>query len=166
MVQGNNIQAEIDIPDVVHIPPRRKVVEVAARVSLVNSGEEDFVAHAESRDEATFWHVFNADFREITREKGRGKGGHLGPRVLRGVHSYRTVTVPAGGTVNDNRTLKLDATKLKAGETYNVRGEIYGHLAEASFVAVPEAGGALGVRKTPTKPKAAKKTAKKTAKKS
>ena len=163
MVQGNNIQAEIDVPSLVEIPRRGKNVTIDIRVSLVNSGDETFVAHAESGDESSFIHVFNSKFREVTREPGAGKGGHKGPKVKNGVHSYRTITVPAGGGVNANRRFKLDATKLKAGETYNVRGEVYGHLAEATFVAVPQPTPSplrrTAAKKSARKKKAAKKRA-------
>ena len=96
MVRGRHIVAQIDIPQTVYIPSRGKHVEIPARVSLHNTGEEDFVAHAASGDDRHFWHVLNADHHEILREKGRGKGGATGVKVRKGVHSYRTRAIPRG----------------------------------------------------------------------
>ena len=136
MVQGSMIEAEIDAPDVVEIPKRRKTVEIVVRISLINRGEEDFVAHAQNPDDAHFWHIFDESFHEVLREPGRGKGGHGGVRVVNGVHSYRTLTVAAGNGTHDQMVLELDARKLRSGHTYTIRAEIMGHLAETTFIAV------------------------------
>ena len=138
MVQGSMIKAEIEAPAVVEIPRRRKTVSVTVRVSLMNEGEVDFVAHAEHSDDRHFWHVFDQNHRELIREPGKGKGGHKGVLVKNGVHSYRTTTVAAGHGLNTSRELRLDATKLAEGQTYTIRSETYGHIAETTFVALAE----------------------------
>lgn len=157
MTQGRAIRAEIDVPDIVEIPQRRKTVEIAVRISLFNEGESVFVAHARNRDDTTFWHVFDEHQQEVQRERGAGKGGVSAVKVSRGVHSYRSVSVGAGTGVHGARKLILDASKLEAGHTYTVRGEFYGHRTEVTFVAVPEAAAAKK-RKRPARKKSAKKT--------
>ncbi len=136
MVQGRNITAEIEAPQTVEIPRKRRNVDVVVRISLHNNGEDDFVAHAASDDDSHFWHVLDRDQKEVMRQKKRGKGG---VKVYRGVHSYRTETVAGGHGVHDQHTLTLDGRKLAEGQVYTIRGEIFGHGAETSFVAVNEA---------------------------
>lgn len=83
--------------------------------------------------------------------------------MQRGIHSYATKTVPAGQGIHETRKLTLDATKLREGGTYTIRGELYGHTAEATFVAVAAAPAAA--RKKARKQKAGgKKKAGKTRK--
>lgn len=151
MVQGRNVTAEIEAPDTVEIPRRGRKVEVFVRISLHNHGEDDFIAHAPNDDEAHFWHVLDDDHCEVMRHKKKGKGG---VKVYRGVHSYRTETVAGGHGVHGQRTLTLDGRKLEEGRIYTIRGEIYGHPAQTTFVAVKEA---------PPRPKKVKKPKRKAA---
>lgn len=168
MVEGRNITAEIEAPQTVEIPRRKRNVDLVVRISLHNRGEDDFVAHAASDQDRHFWHVLDADQREVMRRKKKGKSG---VKVYRGVHSYRTETVAGGHGVHHQHTLTLDGRKLKEGQVYTIRGEVYGHGAETKFVAVNEAAprpkkgrkkatGGKGRKKTSAKKKAApKKTA-------
>lgn len=170
MARLQSIAAEIDVPAVLEVPSNAKKVSVAARVTLRNTGEDDVVVHAASSDDRHFWHVFDANHREVLRERrtapGRAKAMRKG-----GVHSFRTETVPGGQEIHSGRELALDAAKLRDGEVYTVRAEFFGHIAEASFSVVGVPASALRklkpARKKPaSKPgKTAKKKAGKTAKK-
>jgi len=162
MIQGRAIRAEIDLPSIVEIPRQRKTVKLNVRFSLFNDGDSVFVAHARSRDDTSFWHVFDEHQQEVQREKGAGKGGVSAVKVSRGVHSYRSVSVGTGAGLHGARKLILDAGKLEPGHTYTVRGDFYGHRAEVTFVAVPEM--APAPKKRPAKKKAKKAVAKASAK--
>jgi hypothetical protein len=147
------IRAQLDAPDVVEIPQRRKTVPIDIRISLLNDGENDFIAHAESADDTCIWHVLDDEFREVQREAGRGRRVREGVGVDKGVHSYHTVRVCCGDGTHDTRTLVLDASKLRDGRSYTIRGEVYGHVAEARFIAIASAA--------PPRPRAKRSTAKK-----
>ncbi len=157
MVHGRNVSAEIEAPQTIEIPRQRRNVDVVVRISLHNHGEDDFIAHASSDDDRHFWHVLDQEQKEVMRQKKKGKGG---AKVYRGVHSYRTLTVAGGHGVHDEHTLTLDGRKLEEGRIYTIRGEIYGHSAETTFVAVNEAAPRpKKSRKKKTKTAAKRKTA-------
>ncbi len=181
MVQLRTIEAEVETPPVVEVPAGAKQVEVTVRVSVSNTGEEPVVVHAESGDGRVFWHVFDANHREVQRERGRGRGGARAT-VKDGVHSFRTETVAPGHAEHATRALQLDARKLKPGGVYTVRAEFFGHVAESQFavIAAPappsgkaaaaarprlkRGGGKMAVARKPAKKTAKKTTAKKTKK--
>ena len=160
MIQGRSVTAEIEAPDVVEVYKNRKTVGIVVRVSLHNTGESDFVAHARNRHDELHWHVVDGESREVQRRPDKGKDGDRSATESRGVHSYRTLRVPAGHSTHTNQKLILEADKLEPGNIYTIRGETFGHVGETSFAVVE------GRRRSPAKKKARKRPAKKRAKKS
>ena len=155
MIQGQSVTAEIEAPAVVEVQKGRKTANLSVRISLHNSSDCDFIAHARNQYDELHWHVFDQESREVQRKAGKSKAGDVG--VSRGVHSYRTLRVPAGQATHSTQKLTLDADKLEPGAIYTIRGEIFGHVGESSFAVVE------GRRQPPAKKKAAKKPAKKVA---
>lgn len=160
MVQGQSISAEIEAPEIVEIQKNRKTAGITVRISLHNSGDSDFVAHARNQYDELHWHVIDQESREVQRKLDKGKAGDRGVTTSRGVDSYRTVRVPSGQATHTTQKLTLETDELEPGAIYTIRGEIFGHVAESTF-AVVERRPRPAAKKT-----AKKKTAKKPAKKS
>lgn len=131
VVPTRRIQAKVDVPQVVEVPAGAKTVEVAVRTELTNPGEVDVVLHAPNLDEEIFWQVLDERHREVLREKPQKEG-----KKLKGVEEFRGLTVAGGHSEHETETLVLDAKKLKHEQTYVVRAEIWGQIAEAEFVAI------------------------------
>lgn len=131
-VPSRLLEAHLDIPSVVEIPPRKKSVEVAVRAGVRNVSEHDYVLHA-AGDETVFWHVLELNQREVLRAVRSRKKAARGKYQE---HPFQGLTVAAGHTAHQTETLTLDATRLEDGKTYTVRAQVWGQPAEASFVAV------------------------------
>ena len=164
MAQLPSIEAEIEVPSFVELPQGAESVAFDARVTLRNTGDEDVVVSAPSREHRHFWHVFDGNHREILRQR-RSAPGRARVTVEDGVHSYASGTIAAGRERHASRQLELNAKKLKEGDLYTVRAEIYGHVAEASFsvVVVPAAPARKSEKKATKKKRAKKEPAKKKA---
>jgi hypothetical protein len=131
-IKIRTIQAHVDAPQVVEVPPRKKSLELAVRAELHNAGEETIVLHAPDEDREVFWHVFDENRQEIQRSmpmrKLRPAGGE--------VEEFRSLTLAAGLSVHRPTTLQLDAAQLEEGKTYTIRAEIWGQVAESEFVVI------------------------------
>lgn len=160
MVRTSLIEAVVDTPHIVEISPRAKTVTLIVRTELRNVSEHDYVLHGSLHDDEHFWHLLDQKHREIAREKGRRTKGSAKKSKL---HPAEGLTIAAGHSAHETEKLKFDAAKLKSGQVYTVRSEIWGQIAEATFTVVrPEK---VALTKL-TKPKPAKKTtASKSAKK-
>ena len=154
------IKALVDAPPIVEVSPRAKTVSVTVRTELRNVSDHDYVLQYRMGSETHFWHLLDQKHRELARAQPRKT------RIAKkkyDLHPACTKTIASGHSTHETETLKLDATKLKDGQTYTIRYEILGQIAEASFVVVrPQKA---PVKKAPPKKKeAAKKTAKKAVK--
>lgn len=125
------IEAIIEAPPIVEVSPRAKTVSIVVRTELRNVGEQDYVVHAPDRDSQHFWHVLSPSHREVLREQPR-KALKKKSDVL----SVRGQTITPSHGVHETVTLKLDAAKLKDGQTYTIRSEHWGQIAETTFIAV------------------------------
>ena len=119
------------------------------RTKLRNVSEHDYVLHANSEDDQHFWQMFDQNHREIWREQARKRATS---RKKTDVHPMRTQTIAAGHSIHETETLSFDATRLKDGRTYILRHEIWGQVAETSFIAVRHAVGSKK-KATPVKKK-------------
>lgn len=164
MAQIRSIEAEIELPDVVVVPEGAESVTIDARVTLRNTGAEDVVVHAPSGDDRHFWHLFDANHREIQREK-RTAPGKARAVTEEGVHSYHTETVAAGREVHVSRQLQLAAGKLRSGHVYTVRAELFGHVGESRFTVVAAPASRAPKRATGKRSADRKKAGKKTERK-
>ncbi len=130
------IRAQLDAPGVVTVSPRSTVVDVDVLARIHNTGEHDYVLGAASADDVHNWHVLDQNHKEVLRAP-RGSGPRARKRSATHVHPHTTQVVASGHSHNVPRTLKLDARKLKPGQTYTIRYEFWGQIAEAQFIVVP-----------------------------
>ncbi|MDX1545957.1 MAG: hypothetical protein R3247_03165 [Rhodothermales bacterium] len=150
MIATALIEAHLDVQPVVYFSDGDEHVELDVRAELRNTSDHDYVLHA-ATDDAHFWHVLDENHREILRKKEyqrRQKTKAGAPLPARG-H-----TLAAGHSTHESRTLSLDATKLKEGRVYTVRSELWGLVAEGTFVAVKasaEGKASLPEKKPPKK---------------
>ncbi len=163
MVRTTLIEAIIYAPPIVEVSSRVKTVSITIRTELRNVGEQDYVLYAPDQDSQHFWHVLDANHREVLREQPRKT-----VKKKSAWHPARSQTITLSHGVHETVTLKLDATKLKDGQTYTIRSENWGQIAETTFVVVrhqkrpvkKKTGPVKKKKPTPTK-KVAKKPAKK-----
>lgn len=133
MASTTLIEVSVDAPHIVEVSPRKKTVSIAVRTELRNVSEHDYVLYGHSEDDQHFWHILDQNHREIWREQPRKR---TASRKKTDVHPVHTQTIAAGHSAHETETLCFDATKLKGGRTYTLRHEIWGQVAEASFIAV------------------------------
>jgi hypothetical protein len=136
MASSTLIEASVDAPHIVEISPRTKTVSIAVRTELRNVSEHDYVLYAHSEDDQHFWQMLDQNHREIWREQPRKRAAS---RKKTDVHPVRTQTIAAGHSTHETETLIFGATKLKDGRSYTLRHEIWGQVAETSFIAVRHA---------------------------
>lgn len=158
VVPLKRIQAHVDVPSVVEIPAEAETVEVAVRTELRNDTEDDIVLHSPDPDSAIFWHVLNEKHREILRDVGSAKVPWDPPE---GVVPIVSLTLAGGHAEHETETLIIETKKLRSGQTYTVRAEVFGQIAEAEFVAVaqPKLEKLVPAKKPPAKKKAPTKKA-------
>ncbi len=165
MADGSPIQAEVDAPAVVTLKPRAATVSVDVLAKIHNTGDHDYVVGATHPDDVHNWHVLDANHREVLRPPAKRAAGAYGRRKAK-VHPHVAQTLAAGHSYHESKTLKLDTKKLKPGNTYTIRYEYFGQIAETDFTVVP--GHAAPAKRKAAKKsprKATKRTAKKTRKK-
>ncbi len=156
MARTTLIEATIDAPPIVEVSSRVKTVSIAVRTELRNVSEQDYVLYAPDQDSQHFWHVLDANHREVLREQPR--------KTVKKKHAWhpaRGQTITPSHGAHETVTLKLDAAKLKDGQTYTIRSENWGQIAETTFVVIRH-------QKRPVKkknPTATKKVTKKSVKK-
>lgn len=157
---SERIEAELTVPDVVHLPTTRKsTVNVDVLARLHNTGDEGFVIGTSDPDDVHHWHVFNENHKEVMRPPPASKTR----RGRAGVHPHTSHLITSGHSHNAPATLKLDATKLRAGKTYTVRYVFHGYTAEGSFVVLAgKAASKVAAKRAPARkarkaPKAAAK---------
>jgi hypothetical protein len=150
------ITPRIEVPPTVEVPRGAKTVTLHVRTELQNDSDHDVVLHAPDEDAEIFWHVLDDEHREIVRERPpKSRKGR------KGVETFRSLTIASGHSEHESEELELDAGKLRAGETYSVRAEIWGQVAEARFVAVEtEPRPRKAAKKKASRKKAVKKKAK------
>lgn len=148
MIPTDLLRAEVEAPQVVHVSPKTKTVTLDVRVSLHNTSDEDYVVHTESQNKVLFWHVLDDNQREVLREE-QPRGRRPTPTI----DELHTRLIPSGFSVHDTATLKLNASKLKDGQTYTIRSNHWGQQAETTFVAIHAKADAKPKGKPGPKPK-------------
>lgn len=154
MPTTSQIEAEVSIPDILHLPPGNKssvAVDVLAR--LHNRGDEDYLVGTSDPSDVHEWHVLNENHREVMRPKASAK-----PKGTKDVHPHSSELVPAGHSHSCPATLVLDAKKLKAGKRYTLRYVYHGYVAEADFAVVEGKATAPARRRATPKKKPAGKS--------
>ncbi len=142
------ILAELNVPRTVTLPLRGDSVDVDVLCRLHNTSEDDHVVGSSSPDDVHNWHVLSETHREVSAApRAAGKK----PSAT-GVLPYVSQVIAAGHSHSAPQTLTLDVRKLKPGKKYTVRYEFHGHVAEATFTALP---GHPSTTKTPRVKKAA-----------
>ncbi len=166
MADGSPIQAEVAAPDIVTLKPRATTVNIDVLAKITNTGEHDYVVGAAHPDEVHDWHVLDANHREILRPPAKRSAGAYG-RGKSKVHPHVAQTLAAGHSYHDSKTLKLDTKRLKPGNTYTIRYEHFGQIAETEFTVVPghAAPARRAAKKKTTRKAAAKKAPRKAARK-
>ena len=163
MARTTLIEATIDAPPIVEVSSRVKTVSIAVRTELRNVSEQDYVLYAPDQDSQHFWHVLDANHREVLREQPR--------KTVKKKHAWhpaRGQTITPSHGAHETVTLKLDAAKLKDGQTYTIRSENWGQIAETTFVVIRHQKSPVKKRTGPVKkkkPTSTKKVAKKPVKK-
>lgn len=132
MVRTTLIEAKIDAPPIVEVSSRVRTISIAVRTELRNVSEQDYVLFAPNQDSQHFWHVLDANHREVLREQPR----KTPKKKKHAWHPARSQTVTLSHGVHETVTLKLDAAKLNDGQTYTIRSENWGQIAETTFVVV------------------------------
>ena len=138
------IEAVLDVPDIVEISPNDPAVKLTVQYELANHSKHDYMLHAPNMASQQFWHVMDRHHREIYREQGPGNGGG---------DSVRSMTIAAGHSSHEALEFKLDTKRLRAGQTYTIRGESWGQICEAAFTVVEKAKAAVPQKKRASKPK-------------
>ncbi len=157
MVRTTLIEAIKDAPPNDEVSSRVKTVSITVRTELRNVGEQDYVLYAPDQDSQHFWHVLDANHREVLREQPRKT-----PKKRKHAwHPARSQTVTLSHGVHETVTLKLDAAKLKDGQTYTIRSENWGQIAETTFVVVRHQQRPVKKKKPTVTKKIAKKSVKK-----
>ncbi len=136
MASSTLIEASVNAPHIVEVSPRTKTVSIAVRTELRNVSEHDYVLYAHSEDDQHFWQMLDQNHREIWREQPRKRAAS---RKKTDVHPVRTQTIAAGHSTHETQTLCFGAARLKDGRSYTLRHEIWGQVAETSFIAVRHA---------------------------
>ena len=163
MARTTLIEAKIDAPPIVEVSSRAKTVSIAVRTELRNVSEQDYVLYAPDQDSQHFWHVLDANHREVLREQLR--------KTVKKKHAWhpaRGQTITPTHGAHETVTPKLDAAKLKDGQTYTIRSENWGQIAETTFVVIRHQKRPVKKRTGPVKkkkPTSTKKVAKKPVKK-
>ncbi len=132
MVRTTLIEAIIDAPPIVEVSSRVKTVSITVRTELRNVGEQDYVLYAPDQDSQHFWHVLDANHREVLREQPR----KTVKKKKHAWHPARSQTITTSHAAHETVTLKLNAAKLKDGQTYTIRSENWGQIAETTFVVI------------------------------
>ncbi len=164
MARTTLIEAKINAPPVVEVSSRVRTVSIAVGTELRNVSEQDYVLFAPNQDSQHFWHVLDANHREVLREQPR----KTNKKRKHAWHPARSQTVTLSHGVHETVTLKLDAAKLKDGQTYTIRSENWGQIAETTFVVIRHQKSPVKKRTGPVKkkkPTSTKKVAKKPVKK-
>lgn len=145
------ILAELNVPETVTLPVDGDSVDVDVLCRLHNTSEDDHVVGSSSPDDVHNWHVLSETHREVTAAPRAAGKKPSATDVL----PHVSQVIAAGHSHSAPRTLTLDARKLKPGKKYTVRYEFHGHVAEATFTALP--GHAPTAKKPAAKKAAAKK---------
>ena len=156
MARTARIEAILEAPHIVEVPPRVKTVSITVRTELRNVGDQDYVLHAPDKDSEHFWHVLGPNHREVLREQPRKT-----VKKKTAVLPFRGLTVTPTHGVHESVTLKLNAAKLKDGQTYTIRSENWGQIAETTFVVVRHTKRPAKKKKPTSTKKDKKKPAKK-----
>jgi hypothetical protein len=125
------VKAVIDAPDCVLLPKSGKTVSLDIGAKLINERSDDVVLTLDTTGDVMFWHLFDANQKEIQRMPAVGK-----PTVSKDGTPVMEKRVPRGETVAVPETLELDAGKLKDGQRYFLRVRVWGFTVEHEFKAV------------------------------
>jgi hypothetical protein len=119
------VVVEINAPDHLLLSGNDKKVELDVGVSLRNVGDDDFIATVSNTNDVIFWHLLDANQREVARMPQAGK-----PTVSKDGFSVMEKRVPGGALVTFPETVEVDAKKLKHGATYILRVRAWGRSGE------------------------------------